>query len=256
MSAVPAVPVRARLSTFLRSFTIQGSWNYRTMIGGGFAFSMVPVLRRLFPDGSRALRDALGRHAEHFNAHPYMAGLALGAATRLEAEGADPETIRRFKDAIRGPLGGVGDHLVWAAWLPTVALLALVLALLGAGPWWTAGLFLIVYNGGHLALRIWGFRTGLEEGRRVAEHLKGAGLSQRADAIRRIGAVLLGVFLGALLTRAVEGAVPAPSVWPWIGLAAVAFVVGARAGRMAWAPALRLLVALLLGIPLFAEVLQ
>lgn len=250
-----AVPVRARVSTFLRSFTIQGSWNYRTMIGGGFAFSMVPVLRRLFPAGSGALRDAVSRHAEHFNAHPYMAGLALGAATRLEAEGADPETIRRFKNAIRGPLGGVGDHLVWAAWLPTIALLALVLALLGASPWWTLALFLVLYNGGHLGLRIWGFRTGLRDGRRVAEHLKGAGLSRRADGIRRVGAVLLGAFLGGLVIRAMEGAAPAPSVWPWIGLAAATFLVGTRVGRVAWGPALGLLVAILLGIPLLGEML-
>lgn len=248
-----AVSARALISTFLRSFTIQGSWNYRTMIGGGFAFSMVPVLRYLFPDGSAALRDALSRHAEHFNAHPYMAGLALGAATRLEADGADPEMIRRFKNAIRGPLGGVGDHLVWAAWLPTIALLALVLALLGASPWWTLGLFMILYNGGHVGLRIWGFRTGLKDGRQVAEHLKGAGLSHRADGIRRIGVVLLGAFLGALLTRAVEGAAPAPSVWVWIGLATATFLVGTRMGRVAWGPTLGLLVGVLLGTPFLAE---
>lgn len=251
-----AVPARARLSTFLRSFTIQGSWNYRTMIGGGFAFSMIPVLRRLFPEGSGALRDALGRHAEHFNAHPYMAGLALGAATRLEAEGADPDTIRRFKDAIRGPLGGVGDHLVWAAWLPATALLALVAAILGASPWWTLGLFLILYNGGHLTLRIWGFRTGLREGRGVAQRLKGVGLSRRADTIRRAGVVLLGAFVGAVLTR-VTGAAPSPAaVGPWIGLAVVAFVVGTRFGRAAWGPALRLLVVALLGIFALGEVLR
>ena len=241
------IPRSALTRTFLRSFLIQASWNYRTMLGGGFAFSMIPVLRRLFPDGSGALRDALGRHAEHFNAHPYMAGLALGAATRLEAEGADPDTIRRFKDAVRGPLGGVGDHLVWAAWLPTTALLALLAAILGAPPWWTLGLFLVLYNGGHLTLRIWGFRTGLREGHQVAQRLKGVGLSRRADTIRRVGVVLLGAFIGAVLTRVTEAATPPATIWPWLGLAAAAFVVGTRLGRIAWGPALRLLVVALLG---------
>jgi hypothetical protein len=41
---------RARLaSAFLRSFLIQGSWNYHTMIGCGFAFAMLPGLRALTP---------------------------------------------------------------------------------------------------------------------------------------------------------------------------------------------------------------
>lgn len=251
-----ALPARAHLSTFLRSFTIQGSWNYRTMLGGGFAFSMIPVLRRLFPDGSGALRDALGRHAEHFNSHPYMAGLALGAVTRLETEGADPDTIRRFKDAVRGPLGGVGDHLVWAAWLPATALLALLAAILGASPWWTLALFLVLYNGGHLTLRIWGFRTGLREGREVAHHLKSVGLSRHADRIRKAGILLLGAFVGGVLTRMAEGGASAAALWPWLVAAAVALVVGSRFGRAAWGPALRLLVAALLAIFGLGEVLR
>ena len=31
-----------------RTFAVQGSWNYRTMIGGGMAFAMLPLLRRIY----------------------------------------------------------------------------------------------------------------------------------------------------------------------------------------------------------------
>ena len=102
--------------------------------------------------------------------------MALGAALRLEADGADPETVRRFKLAVRGPLGGLGDALVWAAWLPGVSVLALTLFWLGLPGVWAAGVFLAVYNVGHVGLRLWGFRVGLSEGRAVGRRLDAANL--------------------------------------------------------------------------------
>ena len=99
---------RAHFSAFLRSFLIQGSWNNRTMIGGGFAFALLPILRRIYRGDPEAFKESLQRHSEHFNAHPYLANLALGAASRMEEEGRDPEEIRRFKLAVRGALGKHG----------------------------------------------------------------------------------------------------------------------------------------------------
>ena len=102
---------RVLASAFARSFMIQGSWNYHTMLGSGFAFAMLPALRRLFAGDPEGMETSLRRHLEHFNAHPYLSNVALGAALRLEADGQDGETVRRFKTAVRGPLGGLGDAL-------------------------------------------------------------------------------------------------------------------------------------------------
>ena len=87
---------RAVASAFARSFLIQGSWNYHTMIGSGFAFAMLPGLRDLFGEDPASMDASVRRHVEHFNAHPYLSTVALGAVLRLEADGADPETVRRF----------------------------------------------------------------------------------------------------------------------------------------------------------------
>ena len=46
-----------RASSFLRQFIIQGSWNYRSMLGSGFAFCMIPLLRKRGLSGD-ALDDA------------------------------------------------------------------------------------------------------------------------------------------------------------------------------------------------------
>jgi len=190
---------RAHLSAFLRSFLIQGSWNNRTMIGGGFAFALLPILRRVHRGDPEAFREALQRHSEHFNAHPYLANLALGAASRMEEEGRDPEEIRRFKLAVRGPLGSMGDALVWVGWRPATVLAALVLALAGAPPGVTVLFFLVLYNVGHLALRIWGFRVGLEWGSQVGDSLRKVAFTKQAERLAGVGVFLLGGLVGIAL---------------------------------------------------------
>lgn len=221
-------------ATLLRSFTIQGSWNYRTMIGNGFAFALLPVLRHLYASEEDALQRAVERHAEHFNAHPYMADLALGAVARMEADGADPETVRRFKAAIRGPLGGLGDALVWAGWLPTTLMIGLILTWLGVPALVAVLTFLVVYNAGHLGLRLWAFRAGYESGRDVGRRLKAAGLSRAVENVARIGSILLGILAGLVLV--VDPGL-GTSRWTWTIFATAAFAVGWAGGQRVWRPA-------------------
>jgi len=227
---------------FLRSFTIQGSWNYHMMLGSGFAFAMLPALRELYGDDDAKLDAAVERHLEHFNAHPYLSGVALGAALRLEAEGADAETIRRFKLAVRGPLGSLGDALVWAAWLPGVSVLALALYWLGLPGWWAAVVFLVVYNAGHIALRLWGFRVGLAEGRMVGRGLERANLGAWTGRLKGVVTLLLGVLVGAILGA--DDGLGAAGVL-WTGLAAGAFLAGLLVGHHAWRPAAAVVVVII-----------
>ena len=112
------------LRVFLRSFAIQGSWNYRSLIGSGFAYALLPVLRVLYREDPAKLHAAVRRHSELFNSHPYLAPLALGAVAVLE-QTEPPEVVTRFKAAVRGSLGTLGDRLVWSGWRPLVALIAL-----------------------------------------------------------------------------------------------------------------------------------
>ena len=229
-----ALSRRAITSTFLRSFLVQGSWNYHTMIGTGFAFAMLPGLRRIFDDDAKAMDASVRRHLDHFNAHPYLANVALGAALRLEADGTDAQTVRRFKTAVRGPLGGLGDSLVWAAWLPTVSMAALAMWWIGLPVWVVVGLFLVLYNAGHLALRIWGFRSGLRDGRDVARTLSKARLAQLAERIKSIASLLVGVLAGVLLAG--RGGLSDGGLL-WRVVAIVCFVVGLVVGHRIWRPA-------------------
>lgn len=234
------LPRRVMAATFARSFLIQGSWNYHTMLGSGFAFAMLPGLRRLFGSDPVQMDASVARHLEHFNAHPYLSNLALGAALRLEADGSDPETIRRFKVAVRGPLGSLGDALVWATWLPGVALLALSLYWLGA-PGWTAALFFVlVYNVGHIGLRVWGFRVGLKAGRNVGQQLGKTDLTGWTSRLQPLLVAALGLLVGAALGGR-GGLVESGGVWAT--LAAAAFLVGMFGGHRVWRPAAAVTVA-------------
>ncbi|MFI5310586.1 MAG: PTS system mannose/fructose/sorbose family transporter subunit IID, partial [Gemmatimonadales bacterium] len=154
---MPVLPFRTRAAMFVRLFAVQGSWNYETMLGNGIAFAVEPALR-LLPGGKHgpAYRAALARQGGYFNAHPYLASVAVGALARAELDGEAADRIERFRTASCGPLGSVGDRLVWAGLLPACSLLALVAYGLGAPPTGVVLLFLGSFNAGHVALRAWG----------------------------------------------------------------------------------------------------
>jgi PTS system mannose-specific IID component len=217
------------MSSFFRQFMIQGSWNYRSILGSGFAFCIIPLLRKRGLSGE-GLDEAVRAHMDSFNAHPYLAGMALGAVARMEGSGTDAETIARFKRAIQGSLGGLGDLLIWGSWRPATMLLALVIAWAGTPPWVPVGIFLVVYNGGHLALRWWGYSRGLQYGKDVAVPLRGAELSRLAERAFSGGALLLGILFGVFLVSrfAVQDAV---GIWSLAGIAA--FGLGLRFGHRA-----------------------
>lgn len=225
---------RAVRSALARSFLVQGSWNYHTMLGCGFAFALLPGLREIHGSDPERLRNAVARHSDHFNAHPYLAGVALGAVLRLEADGADADTVRRFKEAVRAPLGSLGDGLVWATWLPGTACAALAAYWLGLPGWIAVAAFLVVYNAGHLTLRVWGLRVGLAAGREVGRELAAADLGGRAERLKSAMACMLGLMSGALVVGP-DGLLL--SGVPWVGLAALAFAIGWRVGHRVWRPA-------------------
>ncbi len=198
----PRVPFRCRLAMLLRLFAVQGSWNYETLMGTGIGFAIEPALRQL-KDGLRSprYRGALARQSRYFNAHPYLAGVAVGALAKTELDGEDPERIERFRTALAGPLGSVGDRLVWASWLPLCSLVALGLYGLGAGPLAVMLAFLVLFNIGHLALRIWGLSLGLDRGLKVASGLGTPVLRNGPAVIGQIAAFTAGGSLPLVLHR-------------------------------------------------------
>lgn len=198
------LPLRTRASILIRLLAIQGSWNYEILLGNGIGFCVEPALR-LLPEGihSDRFKQALARQSQYFNAHPYLASIAVGALARAELDGEPPERIERFRTALAGPLGSVGDRLVWAGWLPFCSLLALVALGLGVGPFGTVALFLGIYNAGHFALRVWGLQTGWTHGLRVAASLANPVLRRGPTVLTRASAFAAGIALPLALSRVI-----------------------------------------------------
>ena len=196
------IPMRVKLAMYFRLFALQGSWNYETLNGTGVGFSMEPALRFL-PGGvdGPEYRAALARESRYFNAHPYLAGVAVGALTRAELAGVDPVRIERFRTALAGPLGSVGDRLVWASWLPFCSLVAIGVYGAGGSALAVVGTFLLLYNAGHFLLRAWGLRVGLARGLNVASALGNPVLRQGPDYIGRAAAFVAGFALPLALQR-------------------------------------------------------
>ena len=200
----PTLPWNTRIAIFGRMLAIQGAWNYESLLGNGIGFCVEPALRRL-PGGvhSPEFKAALARESHYFNAHPYMASIAVGALARAELDGETPERIERFRTALCGPLGSVGDRLVWAGWLPFCSLLALFVFGLGGGPMLVLAIFLGSYNLGHFALRLWGLRTGWKHGLRVAAALGNPVLRNGPQQIARVAALATGLAIPMALSRVI-----------------------------------------------------
>ncbi|MGH7646361.1 MAG: PTS system mannose/fructose/sorbose family transporter subunit IID [Gemmatimonadales bacterium] len=217
------MPAPGLVSAFLRLFTVQGSWNYERLLGVGFAVAEEPLLRDLATDGV-AYRAAVARGARFFNSHPYLAGLAVGAAARAEHDGVPADQVERLRAALCGPLGSLGDRIVWAGWLPFASGLALAAVALGAG-WPAIAGFLVVYNVGHIALRWWALRAGWEYGARVAAALHHPALARATRLTGPAMALAVGFALPLVVAYLGAGLASAPARLLVAGVAAGAFLL-------------------------------
>ncbi|UBX48734.1 PTS mannose transporter subunit IID [Providencia alcalifaciens] len=185
---------------FLRSNLFQGSWNFERMQALGFCFSMVPVIRRLYPENNDDRKQAIKRHLEFFNTHPYVAAPILGVTMAMEEERAngadiDDGAINGIKVGLMGPLAGVGDPIFWGTVRPVFAALGAGIAMTGSllGP----VLFFVLFNLVRLLTRYYGVAYGYKKGIDIVQDMGGGFLQKLTE-----GASILGLFvMGALVNK-------------------------------------------------------
>src|SRR5690606_21643016 len=118
-----------------RSFFLQSSFNYERMQAGGWLYSLMPALKKIYRE-PKELAAAMKRHLEFFNTHPFLVTPILGIVAAMEESREKPDTIRGIKVGMMGPLGGIGDAVAWLTLLPITAGLGAAIAMEGsfAGP--------------------------------------------------------------------------------------------------------------------------
>ncbi len=187
------VSVRGLARVFVRSLFLQAAWNPRGMQNLGFADAIAPALAELYPDEARRA-EAVARHLEFFNCHPYLAAAILGGAVRLEervANGeASPQEVSSFKSALGPPFAALGDGFFWLALRPVAALAAAATQpILGMG---CVVVFLVLYNAVHLPVRLWLFTTGYLRAEGVVDAVARAHMSSGTPFLKACGAALAG----------------------------------------------------------------
>jgi fructoselysine/glucoselysine PTS system EIID component len=193
------VPRGVLRSIFFRSLTLEANFNFETWQNTGYAFAMIPALKRLYKT-KESMALALKRHLQFFNTSPYGCTLIMGISTAMEEQSSkdpafDPEAISSVKAGLMGPLAGVFDALFWGTLKVIAAGVGTSLALKGnlLGPI----LFLLIFNVPHLVLRYQLTFQGYKAGTRILQKLAG---NQVMDKLT-LGASILGLM--------VVGAMPA-----------------------------------------------
>ena len=188
-----------RLQVAWRHQFLQGSWNYERMQNGGWCYSIIPAIKKLYPTKDDQVK-ALKRHLEFYNTHPYGSAPVMGVTLALEEERAngipvDDAAIQGVTVGMMGPLAGVGDPVFWYTVRPILGALGASLAMGGSlmGP----VLFFVAWNVIRMAFLWYTQEFGYKVGSSIAKDLSGGLLGKVTE-----GASILGMFIiGALVER-------------------------------------------------------
>lgn len=197
------ISVRARLAALSRCLVIQAAWNFERLQNMGFAYCVEPALRELYRDPAQRAQ-ALRRHLDLFNTHPYMAGYVVGAALQAEEEvaqgRADGNQVSALKLGLAPALAALGDSFFWATLRPVAAMVAVAWLWLAPHPLHLLAplVFLGLYNLAGLWLRLHSLQAGYERGPRVALHIAGLRLPAAAEGLRLAGLAAAVGLAGAL----------------------------------------------------------
>ncbi|MTI66842.1 MAG: PTS system mannose/fructose/sorbose family transporter subunit IID [Firmicutes bacterium] len=180
----------------IRSFFLQASFNYERMQAAGWLYSILPVLKKANKK-KEDLGKAMKRHMEFFNTHPFLITPLIGIVAAMEENKEDPEMIRSIKVATMGPLGGIGDALIWLTLLPITAGIGASLAIEGniAGPI----IFLLIFNGIHAVLRFGGIFYGYNTGVKALKKLK-TGTKAVSHAASIVGLTVVGGLIASYIS--------------------------------------------------------
>ena len=187
-----------RQKVWWRSQFLQGSWNYERMQNLGWAYSLIPAIKKLYTK-KEDQAAALERHLEFFNTHPYVAAPIMGVTLALEEERAngveiDDAAIQGVKIGMMGPLAGIGDPVFWFTVRPILGALGASLAASGniVGPL----LFFFGWNAIRMAFLWYTQEFGYRAGSEITKDMSGGILQDITK-----GASILGMFIIGVLVK-------------------------------------------------------
>jgi PTS system N-acetylgalactosamine-specific IID component len=117
---------KALRQSVLRSFFIQSAFSLNKMQALGWLIAYLPIINITYDE--KETSQAAKPHLEFFNTHPWFVTSILGVCAH-ESENLKKETDQeKIKTLTMGPLGGVGDALVWYVVFPIVTAFSISIA--------------------------------------------------------------------------------------------------------------------------------
>ena len=127
-----------------RSLLNQAIFNYERMQNIGFTATLTPCLKKIYKDDKKKLAEVTEDNLEFINTHNVLVPFLEGLMVSLYEGDEDPETVKKIKISMFGPLAGIGDAIFWFTVMPIMSGICASLASEGnvLGPI----LYFLVYN--------------------------------------------------------------------------------------------------------------
>ena len=187
-------------SMYWRSTFLLGSFNFERMQAIGFCMTLMPAIKKFYPDDKTQQAAALKRHLEFYNTHPWISSVVFGVTAAMEeqrSKGEDigDETITNVKVGLMGPLAGVGDPIFWGTARPVLGALGASLAV--TGNWMGPLIYFLGINIIRILTRWYGLKWGYERGTAMVTEVGGGQLKR----ITQIAAITGLFVMGALVSK-------------------------------------------------------
>ncbi|MBC1483228.1 PTS system mannose/fructose/sorbose family transporter subunit IID [Listeria sp. FSL L7-1485] len=148
------------------------AWNWERMQNVAFAWSMVPVLKKVTNGSKEEMGEALTRHMNFFNTEPTIGAPLVGSVAAMEVSKANGEDIpddvfNAIKSGLMGPMAALGDSLFASTGNALLLSFGMGLALDGnvLGPI----IFLVGWTAITLGFSMWGVQFGFREGMKIMD---------------------------------------------------------------------------------------
>ena len=178
------------------NLTLQLSWNYERMQALGYAWSIAPILKKVYPNKDEYWA-AIKRHMVFYNTNPAIGSPTIFGADCALEEQRQPEVGDSLKVALMGPFAGIGDTIQAILMKPIFAVFAASMALQGS----TGGAWLMLLLG-----FIWfylmfpGFWLGYKQGLGLVHQVSSGVVTRITDMASTIALFIMGGFIPSILS--------------------------------------------------------
>jgi mannose/fructose/N-acetylgalactosamine-specific phosphotransferase system component IIC/mannose/fructose/N-acetylgalactosamine-specific phosphotransferase system component IID len=179
------------------NLTLQLSWNYERMQALGYAWSIAPILKKVFPQKDEYFA-ALKRHMVFYNTNPAIGSPTIFGADCALEEKRQPEVGDSLKVSLMGPFAGIGDTVMAILMKPIFAVFAASMALRGS----PGGAWLMLFLGFlWFFLMFPGFWLGYKQGLGLVRQVSSGAITRITDMASTAALFIMGGFIPSILGR-------------------------------------------------------